>query len=92
MYRCPEADAGATVRVTIGAEQRETTISGTSMAAVPTADRIKPKDVPPMEWSAVSFGRVTLPAGATTLTLRALTKPGAQVLELKAVRVTALQP
>jgi hypothetical protein len=38
-----------------------------------------------MEWHNLPVGKLTLPKGKTALTVEALTKPGQEVMQLKAV-------
>jgi hypothetical protein len=38
-----------------------------------------------MEWHNLPVGKLTLPKGKTTLTVDALTKPGQEVMQLKAL-------
>lgn len=89
-YRCAEADAGSRVIIEVGREEVEGTIRGTSMRQIPTPDRQPSKDAPPMEWTTLELGKVKLEQGKTRLNVRAITKSGAQVMDLKHVSLTRI--
>lgn len=82
---CRETDAGARIRVKAGASTVETITRATPIALAPSPDRVAREEVYEMEWHQLSVGELTLPKGETTLSIEALTKPGDEVMQLKAV-------
>jgi arylsulfatase A len=93
MSLCPEADAGSRVQVSLGhgGAPVETTIKATPIHQIPSPDR-EPRagETYEMEWFTQPAGTVYLERGTNTLTVRALTKPGKQVMDLKAVLLRRL--
>jgi arylsulfatase A-like enzyme len=84
-YLCREADAGARIRVKAGASTTEVLTQATPMRLVPSPDRVPREEVYEMEWHELPAGRLTLPQGAVTLSIEALTKPGVEVMQLKSL-------
>jgi arylsulfatase A len=89
-YLCREADAGARIRVMAGDAKVEAVTRATSIRLVPSPDRVVREEVHEMEWHELPVGRVTLEKGDALLTVDALTKPGNEVMQLKAVRLKRL--
>ena len=54
---------------------------------VPSPDRLPREEVYEMQWHTLPAGKLTLPKGRTTLSIEALTKPGDEVIQLKAVNL-----
>jgi arylsulfatase A len=84
-YLCRAADAGARVRISAGEASSEIVTRATPIVLVPSPDRVPREEVYEMEWHTLPAGKLTLSRGKTTLTLEALTKPGAEVMQLKSV-------
>ena len=57
---------------------------------VPSRDRVAREEVYEMEWHELPVGKVTLEKGDALFTVDALTKPGDEVMQLKAVRLERL--
>ena len=90
-YICPKSDVGATVRVEAGGASVEGAIDKAQEPNfVPSPDREKRQEVYERRWALKTLGTLTLPKGRTTLTVKALTKPGAAVMDLKAAVVRRL--
>jgi arylsulfatase A len=62
----------------------------TPIRMVPSPDRVPREEVYEMEWHELPVGKVTLEAGPALLVVDALTKPGFEVMQLKAVRLQRL--
>jgi arylsulfatase A len=86
-YLCREADAGARVRISAAGSATETLTRATPVVRVPSPDRVAREEVYEMQWHTLQAGKLTLPKGRTTLAIEALTKPGEQVMQLKAVNL-----
>lgn len=85
-YALAEADAGSRIRIssTTGAAAAEAPVPAAPAPRVPLPHRDGPKDnYVDRQWGTLKAGRLTLPAGRQTLTIEAVAKPGAEVLELK---------
>jgi arylsulfatase A len=88
LYTCPEKDAGAKVRVEAAGAVTETGgVRAHDPAPLPSPDRVPRGEVFEKEWAALELGALALPNGRARLAVRALEKPGAQVMELKALRL-----
>ena len=86
-YLCREADAGARLRVQAGDAKAEAVTRTTPMRLVPSPDRVPRDEVYEMEWQELPVGKITLAKGEALLSLEALTKPGDEVMQLKAVNL-----
>jgi len=88
-YVCPAADAGAAIRVTIGAQSREATVKGTPVEfeKIPHREPGGFERNRNLRWATLDIGEFNLRTGTTRLAISALTKPGAQVMELKHVEL-----
>jgi len=86
-YACPEADAGAAVRVRAGDAVVGGTVPACAGRELPLPHRSTEKrDVfRDREWGVLALGRLRLERGPTRLTLEAADKPGASVMDLKEV-------
>jgi hypothetical protein len=89
-YLCREADAGARIHVQTGDAKIEAVTRATPIRLVPSPDHVTREEVYEMEWHDLPVGKITLPKGLTTLTVEALTKPGDEVMQLKAVQLKRL--
>jgi arylsulfatase A-like enzyme len=85
LYLTREADAGAKVRIVSGASSTESTTRATSIVQAPSPDRVPREEVYEMQWSELRVGTLSLQRGTNTLSVQALTKPGAEVMQLKSV-------
>jgi arylsulfatase A len=91
MYICPEEDVGARVCVEVDGERVEGVIEKAhDLDPVPSPDRVPRSEVYERIWAPLTLGRLTLREGRTRLYVKALTKPGKAVMDLKAVRVRRL--
>lgn len=84
-YLCREADAGATIRVSAGDSGIEAVTKATPERLVASPDRVPREEVYEMEWHELPVGRITLAQGKAMLGIHALTKPGAEVMQLKSI-------
>ncbi len=84
-YLCPKADAGSRVQISAAGTVTETTVRATSGQPIKSPDRVPRTEVYEMDWATAPAGALTLPQGRAKLTVRALTKPGDAVMELKSV-------
>ncbi|MCP5117795.1 MAG: hypothetical protein GY953_43810, partial [bacterium] len=85
MYNCRERDVGAKVRVEIGGQGLDGQIQEAFYPEYdPSPDRLPKEDdhYEEKDWAPLSLGTVQLEQGRTTLTVKALSKPGEQVMEL----------
>ena len=91
LYICPPDDVGAEVQVEVAGRQLTGRIPRPHAPdALPSPDRVPRKEVYEKSWAPLPLGEVSLPAGRTQLLVRALSKPGRQVMDLKAVRIRRL--
>lgn len=58
---------------------------------LPDHNRFGTKEAPDRVWKPLTLGTMELPAGRTQLRIRALSKPGAEVAEIKEVHLTPVQ-
>ncbi|MEX2214521.1 MAG: arylsulfatase [Phycisphaeraceae bacterium] len=85
-YICAQENVGAKVRVEVGGAAIEGTITESWNPPVPkVADRVSRKETYDTTWKPLKLGVIELGEGVTQLNVKALTKPGAQVMDLKAV-------
>jgi arylsulfatase A len=91
LYTCPEGDAGSRIRIEAGGKAVEAELARAhDPAPLPSPDRVPRGEVYEKEWGELPMGTLELPQGRTQLVVRALSKPGAAVLDLKAVRLRRL--
>jgi len=88
MYVCRAEDVGAEIRAEIGGKS----LSGKVTKAhdpplIPSPDRWRRGEVYEKVWAPLKLGSVKLDKGRTRLVVKALTKPGDTVMDLKAVHV-----
>jgi len=90
-YLCPKADAGSRVEIRAAGVSTATTVRATTGGQVKSPDRAPRTEVYEMEWATLVAGKLSLPQGETKLTVRALTKPGGAVMDLKAVTLKRIK-
>lgn len=91
-YACAPADAGSRIRATSGAAATKpvaVTAAVADRVKLPHRDKGKDNYVD-RQWGRLELGTLALAEGAQMLTLEALDKKGAQVLELKHVELKRL--
>jgi arylsulfatase A-like enzyme len=88
-YSCPPEDAGSSVRVRIGSQSLEAAVGGAQVQeiALPHRDEEGKARYRNREWETLKLGTLKLTKGSAQLTLEPLRMPGAQVLELKHVKL-----
>jgi arylsulfatase A-like enzyme len=85
-YICAAADVGAEFAVDVaGTQIRGKIVEGHDPAPVPSPDREPRIEVYEKVWKPLAVGTLRIPEGETRLTVRALTKPGETVMNLKSV-------
>ena len=88
LYTCPDGQTGSKVSVEAGGKRVEGTVrKAHDPAPIPSPDRVKRKEVYEKVWAQLTLGALDLAEGKTRLTVRAISKPGNIVMELKAVRL-----
>ena len=87
-YGCRPENVGAMIRVEIGSQSIERIVDKAHEAPTqPSADRQKRGEVYERAWGQLTVGTVELVKGRTKLLVRAVSKHGDQVMELKAVKL-----
>lgn len=89
-YVCEERDAGSRIRVTAGQASTDATVQGTAIRPIALPHRHPGQYYRSLVWSKLAAGTVRLAKGRTRLEVRALTKPGDTVMELKHVALRYL--
>jgi len=84
---CPPSDAGSRVRISVGSESFETVIPAAVAREIPLPHRNANAQYRSREWATLKAGTLKLPKGPAKLTLEPLTMPGAQVMDLKQVKL-----
>jgi hypothetical protein len=88
-YLCPEGSTGADVEVSAGTQKVHGVIKeATPMEPIVMRDVVPRSEVPKMHWKTLRLGKLQLSAGATKITVRPLSKPGAVVMDLNRVLMT----
>ena len=91
MYVCPKQDIGAKLHVEIGGKYLDGQIKNAhDPQPIPSPDRVPRKEVYEKVWAPLKLGTVTLQKGRTRFCVKALTKPGRTVMDLKAVHISRL--
>ena len=93
-YTCPEADLGSTVELSRGDGRARATVSkafdpplvGQAHDRVPRVGESYVK-----EFTTLELGKIQLEAGRAPLALRALSVPGKQVMDVRAVLLTLIE-
>jgi len=92
LYTCPKADVGSKVRVEAGGKAVEGVVAKAhDPEPLPSPDRVRRGEVYEKVWAPLAMGTISLAKGKTRLTVRALSKPGRQVFDLKAVRLERVE-
>ncbi|MFC2077083.1 hypothetical protein ACFLT7_08375, partial [candidate division KSB1 bacterium] len=87
-YVCPAEDIGSRVRVEVGSGSVEGKIvKAHNPPALPSPDRSRRIEVYEKVWAPLKLGVLELRPGKTRLTVKALSKPGKMVMDLKSVRI-----
>jgi arylsulfatase A len=90
-YLCPKEDLGSRIAVSVGEARVEAAIAEpTSMTPKPARDVIPRSETREMHWGSLPLGTLTLPAGKSQLAVRALTRAGGAVMDLKSVSLRRL--
>jgi arylsulfatase A len=90
-YLCPKSDLGSKVAVGVAASSVQATITqATSMTPRPARDVIPRTETPEMDWGALPAGALQLEAGKAQLIVKALSKSGSSVMDLKGVVLSRL--
>lgn len=84
-YVCEEKDAGSRIRVTAGPASAETVVKGTPIRPIHLPHRDPSEYYRSLVWSVLPAGTLRLEKGRTRLEVRARTKAGESVMELKHV-------
>lgn len=88
LYCCPEECVGTRLALDICGKRLEGEITRAhDPEPIPSPDLIPRKEVYEKEWAELPMGSLTLGECRTRIAVKALTKPGGTVMELKAVRV-----
>lgn len=91
-YDCPTEDAGSKVRLSAGEKSLEATVAAAPIKdiALPHRDEAGKTRYRNRVWSTLKLGTLDLDKGPKTLTIGAVTKPGAQVMDFKHLRLKRL--
>ena len=91
-YVCNERDAGSKIRVTAGYASTEAVVKGTPIRPIFLPHRDPDQYYRSLVWSNLPAGMLRLDRGRTRIEVRALTKPGDTVMELKHLTFRYLGP
>lgn len=92
MYVCAAEDVGAKIRVECGRGSLDGQITKAhNPEYIGSPDRIPRKEVYEKVWAPLKLGKITLTKGVNKFIVRALSKPGKKVMELKAVRLERIK-
>jgi arylsulfatase A len=89
-YICEEKDAGSRIRVTAGSKSTEAVVKGTSIRPIHLPNR-EPGHYRSIVWSHLPVGTLQLEKGRTRVEVRAVTKAGEAVMELKHVALRYIE-
>jgi arylsulfatase A len=85
-YACPPENVGTRIEVRAGAHRLTGEIRNAFIPErIESPDRVPRKEVYEQTWGRLDMGRLHLPKGRYTLVVRALSRPGKTVMDLKAV-------
>jgi len=88
LYTCGEQDIGSKIRVEVGGSRVEGVVEHAhDPKPIPSRDRAPRVSVYEKTWASLTLGTLELDRGRARLTVKALTKPGWKVFDLKAVRL-----
>jgi len=92
LYTCAAANVGIPVRVEVGGQHIDGRITEAyDPGYVFSPDRVLRGEVYEKPWRPLTLGTVTLTRGRTHLAVRALDRPGARLMDLKAVRMRRVE-
>jgi arylsulfatase A-like enzyme len=91
-YVCNERDAGSKIRVTAGHASTEAVVKATPVRPIFLPHRDPDQYYRSLVWSNLPAGTLRLDRGRTRVEVRALTKPGDTVMELKHLAFRYLGP
>ena len=90
-YACPASDVGAGVAVTAGKAELSGKIEkATAMEFLPNHNRVDNTHYIDLAWADLPMGQANLEKGRARLTVKALSKPGKAVMQLKSVSLRRL--
>ena len=84
-YICPQADAGSKIEVLANGKSFPAVVAGTPIISYPSPDRVPRKEAYEMKWFFLKPGTVHLDKGPAQFKVKALEKPGEEVMQLKAL-------
>lgn len=91
-YACASPDLGAKIAVSAGGAEWTAAIdTATPMNFVPNDNRLDNTHYIDLAWGNLRLGRGHLPKGRTRLNVKALTKPGRSVMQLKSVSLRRIE-
>jgi len=91
MYTCAQEDVGAEIEVAFGDRSLKGTLSAVyNPPLIDSPDRVERQESPEKPFKPLKLGVIDLPKGRGKLVLRALSKPGRQVMDLRAVKLRLL--
>lgn len=87
VYACPEADAGSQIRIHGGQSELKVRVPAAPAPVIelPHRDKRSRSRYVNRKWESLPLGQLTLPAGRQRLLIEAISIPGDQALQLKAV-------
>ncbi len=87
-YNCPKESVGTKIKVEVGDRSLDGQVKEAfNPDPIPSPDRVPRKEVYEKKWKQLKLGTVELDRGRTQLKVKALNKPGEEVMELKAVLI-----
>ena len=91
-YACPASGVGARVAVTAGkAELNRKIETATPMEFLPNHNRVDNTHYIDLAWANLRMGQARLEKGPARLRVKALSKPGRTVMQLKSVSLRRLE-
>ena len=88
MYACKPEDVGSRIVIEAGGERLEATIDAPFVSRLKDQDdRIERTESYEKEFAPLELGKINLQQGQQVLRIEALAKPGAEVMELRAIRL-----
>jgi len=88
LYTCSPQNVGAKIRIAVNDQQIEGVIRQPhDPAPIPSPDRTPRRTVDEKEWGHLQLGQLNLDSGRAKLYVKAVTKPGKEVCDLKAIRL-----
>jgi arylsulfatase A-like enzyme len=90
-YLCSKTDAGARVEISAAGSATAITVRATTGGQIKSPDRVPRTEVYEMDWETLQAGILVLPQGRTKIRVRALSKPGDAVMELRSVALKRIK-